>query len=222
MHLGETVLPYRLLEPLRAVIPWDGQRLLDSTDERLASFPGLVEWWVQADTAWNANRSSDALTLREQLDYRKKLSDQFPIADLRVVYSKSGMYLAAAIVRGDSVIDHKLYWGAVSSLAEARYLLAILNSDAVTQRVRPLQARGEHNPRDYDKYVWQLPIPLYNPEDPRHARLAQLAEQAEVIAGAVVLPKDKRFETLRRTVRQALAETETGREIEDQVAELLA
>ena len=26
-----------------------------------------------------------------------------------------------------------------------------------------MQARGEHNPRDFDKYICRLPIPLYDP-----------------------------------------------------------
>jgi SAM-dependent methyltransferase len=221
MHTGETVLPYRLLDTLRAVIPWDGQRLLDGSDERLASFPGLADWWLRAESAWNDNRSSVALSLRQRLDYQRTLSQQFPIPQFRVVYSASGMYLAAAIVRGDSIIEHKLYWGTASSLDEARYLEAILNSEVLTRRVRPLQTRGEHNPRDYDKYIWQLPIPMFSPADPRHARLTQLAESAETIAAAVVLPIDKRFETLRRTIRTVVAESETGKEIENEVSVLL-
>lgn len=222
MHLGETLLPYRTLEPLRAVIPWDGQRLLDSKDERLSSYPGLADWWTRAETIWNENRRNAKMSLRAQLDYRRKLSDQLPLPELRVVYTKSGMYLAAAIVKGDAIIDHKLYWGAATSLADARYLTAVLNSEAVTRRVRPLQARGEHNPRDYDKYVWQLPIPLYDGSDPHHRRLAQLAEHAETIAGAVKVPSGMRFETLRRKVREAVAASETGQEIERQVATLFS
>lgn len=70
------------------------------------------------------------------------------------------MYLAAARVSDPAaVIDHKLYWATASTIGEAQYLTAILNSDVLTQLVRPLQARGEHNPRDFDKYIFQLPIP---------------------------------------------------------------
>lgn len=220
LHLGETVLPYRTLEPLSAVIPWDGQRLLDGTDERLSSFPGLAEWWTRAEGVWKANRSSDKMTLREQLDYRQKLSQQFPIPEYRIVYTKSGMYLAASIVKGDSIIDHSLYWGAASSLEEARFLEAVLNSDALTLLVRPLQARGEHNPRHFDKYVWQLPIPMYEPSIPGHTRLVDLAEEAEKIAAAVPVP-DKRFETFRRMIRESIVDTKVGRQIEKEVTALM-
>ena len=221
IYTGEAVLPYRPLETLRAVIPWDGQRLLDSSEERLDAYPGLAEWWNRAENAWNDNRSSTTLSLRDRLDYQRTLSQQFPIPALRVVYTKSGMYLAAAIVRGDAVIDHELYWGTAGSLDEARYLEAILNSEVLTRCLRPLQARGEHNPRHYDKYVWQLPVPMFSLADPHHTRLAQLAESAEAIAAAVVLPTNKRFETLRRAIRTVVAESETGKEIENEVSALL-
>jgi hypothetical protein len=97
-----------------------------------------------------------------------------------------------------------------------------LNSALLTLRLRPLQARGEHNPRHYDMYVWQMPIPAFNANDQRHARLAQLAADAEKIVAALVLDGSKRFETLRRLVREAIAASEAGRAIEDEVAMLLA
>jgi len=140
---------------------------------------------------------------------------------IRVVYTASGMYVAAAIVTDQSVIEHKLYWATVATLEEARYLEAILNSDVLTMRVRPLQARGQHNPRDFDKYVWHVPIPAYQEANARHRRIADLAEQAESIATALVLPEGKRFETWRRLVREAVAASTVGGEIESEVALLI-
>jgi len=63
----------------------------------------------------------------------------------------------------------------VSGAAEARYLTVILNSDVLTQLVRLPQGRGEHNPRDFDKYIFQLPIPLYQPTCEEHQQLVHLA-----------------------------------------------
>lgn len=223
LHVGDTLLPYRLLQPLQAIIPWDGTRLLRTAEQR-AMYPGLADWWTRAENAWNEGKSKNSkLTLLDQLDYRNKLTNQLPLVrgTYRVVYNKSGMYLAAAIVRDDGIIDHKLYWGSVTSLDEARYLVAILNSVIMTERLRPLQARGEHNPRDYDMYVWQMPVPLFDPVDARHVRLAQLAELAEKIAVSVPIDGARRFETQRRIIREAIAASDTGRAIEDEVATLL-
>jgi hypothetical protein len=203
---GDSLLPFQICAPQLAVIPWDGQRLLDGEDQRLDLYPGLASWWRKAEEAWLKHRSSDRLTLSGQLDYRGKLSQQLPPGSHRVVYSKSGMYLAAA--RTDdpaAVVDNTLYWGAVATIDEARYLTAILNSTVMTDRVRPLQARGEHNPRHFDKYVWQVAIPIWDPANPTHQDLAAVAATAEDHVAALVLSTGKRFEAIRRQVRESLA-----------------
>ena len=167
-------------------------------------YPGLADWWARAEEAWNIGKSKGSdLTLLGRLDYQKTLTSQLPLVPgaYRVVYNKSGMYLAAAIVSGDAVVNNSLYWGSVSSLEEARYIEAILNSALLTVRLRPLQSRGEHNPRHYDMYVWQIPIPLFDPRDETHIRLTQLAADAERIAAALVLDTGKRFESQRRVIR---------------------
>ena len=223
LYLGDNVLPFRLLSPRMGVIPWDGKKLLDSTDDQLDDYPGLADWWRRAEQTWNSHRSSDRLTLGGQLDYRHKLSHQFPAPAHRVVYSKGGMYLAAARISNPApVIDHTLYWAAASGIEEARYLTGILNSDVLTQLVRPLQARGEHNPRHFDKYIFQLPIPLYESGNPEHQQLAELAEHAEEAAAALELPPGVSFQAQRRRIRDALARGGLAGEINNLTTALLA
>jgi hypothetical protein len=170
---------------------------------------------------WNTHRRNERLTLLERIDYQRSLSQQFPISKYRLVYAKSGMYLAAAIVTEPAVIEQTLYWASAHDLQEARYLEAIANSDALTQMLRPLQARGEHNPRHYAKDIWQVQIPMFDPNSKAHMQLVGLAEEAEAIADAVALPVGKRFETLRRKIREAIAATNTGVQIETAVTALL-
>ncbi len=221
--LGESILPFRCLKPLEAVIPWDGQCLLGPGDALLARHPGLADWWHKAEAAWTEHRrgGSQRLSLRQRLDYHRDLSHQFPVSQYRVVYSASGTYLAAATVTSTSaIVEHKLYWGSFASRDEARYLTAILNSTAVTTAVGPMQARGEHNARDFDKYVFQLPIPQYDREDAAHARLAILAEKAERVACRTTLP-DVRFERQRKYIRDALEIDGVGTDINAVVKSLL-
>ena len=207
---------------MTAVVPWDGRRLLHSGDDRVDLYPGLAAWWRGAEAVWMQHRSSDRLSLVQQLDFRRKLSNQFPAPEHRIVYSASGMYLAAAVVSNpNAVIEHALYWGAAANLDEGRYLVAILNSVALTELVRPLQARGEHNPRHYDKYIFQVPIPLYDPADADHLRLVELAERAERVAADVDLPS-VRFETLRRRIRESLAADGVSSEIDEIVTRLIS
>lgn len=206
IYRGNNILPFRCTPSVSAVIPWDGQRLLGSDDERLDVYPGLAQWWRAAEKLWRQHRSSARLSLVEQINYRNKLSRQLPPAKYRVVYAASGMYAAAGIVTDvTGVIEHQLYWAPVAEIDEARFLEAIFNSEVLTMAVRPLQARGEHNPRHFDKYVLQLRIPLYDPRDEMHRRLVELAQQAERVVAALALP-DKRFEAQRAAVRRELTQ----------------
>ena len=220
--VGDTVLPFRVRDPMLAVVPWDGKRLLHGADERLDLYPGLATWWREAEAVWMQNRSSDRLNLVERLDYRRGVSQQFPAPEHRVVYNSSGVYLAAAVITNPSaVIDTKLYWCSASGRDEALFLMGLLNSEVVTLAVRPLQSRGEHNPRDFHKFVFQLALPLFDPANPDHLRLVELAERAERVAADVDLPP-VRFEALRRRVREALVEDGVSADIDGIVGRLIA
>lgn len=132
------------------------------------------------------------------------------------------MYLAAAVVEEPSIFQHTLYWGTPTTVDEAHYLAAVLNSDVLTQRLRPMQARGEHNPRHYDKYVWNVPIPRFDVDNLLHAELAALGLAAKGIAESVPLNERTRFEAMRGAIRRAVSESELGRGIERVVGELIA
>ncbi len=221
MHLGETILPFRLQEPWLAVLPWDGERLLEPDDDRLDDHPGLASWWRQANDLWLANRSSGRLTLLQRLDYMRTLTNQLPMAAHRVVYSASGMYLAAARVDDPNVVvDKKLYWGPVAGVEEGRYLTAVFNSDAFTLAVRQYQSRGEHNPRDFDKYIFQLPIPSFDGTDQLHQDLVSAAARAEEVVAAIELPTVS-FQAQRRLVRETLAADGVAAELDGLVKQLL-
>jgi hypothetical protein len=208
LYLGRTMVPFRCLESYLAVVPWDGNKLLSGADPDLDRYPGLQAWWRRAEQLWNEHRRSERLSLLQRVDYQHGLSGQFPSPPHRVVYNGSGQYLAAARVSNpEAIIEHKLYWAPCRSEEEALYVVGVLNSPVVTELSAPLQSRGEHNPRDFDKIVFQLPIPRYDPESALHVRLVALARRAEGIVALLEFPESKRFEALRRQCREAL-ETE--------------
>ncbi|WP_173079163.1 SEFIR domain-containing protein [Phytohabitans rumicis] len=221
LYVGNSILPFRCLAPVEAVIPWANGQLLSGRDEQLDRYRGLARWWRSAEGVWTSHRSSDRMELIDRLNFRRGLLDQIPSPGLRVVHNKSGMYLAAAILTDPTaIVDHELYWGPTESLDEARFLVAILNSTTLTLAVRPLQSRGEHNPRHFDKYVWQLPIPAYDPNDSAHRWLVALAVRAEQVASDIALPA-ARFEKLRRQVREALVDDGVAADIDAIVKTLL-
>ena len=158
----------------------------------------------------------------QQLDYYGQLSAQFPVAPLRVVYSKAGTQPAAAVLANTQAItDHTLYWSAVSSLVEARYLLGILNSEAARSRAEHLQSRGQWGARHFDKVMLSLPIPIFDPLQSLHQSLAEGAARAEELAAQVPLPEDTNFVVARRLVRAALREDGVAESIDHMVEDLL-
>jgi hypothetical protein len=172
---------------------------------------------------WDDNKGENNLTLPEQVDFMHKLSAQFPPPPHRILYTKGGQYLAAARIEDQrAIIDHMLYWATASSVEEARYLVAVLNSPALAALVVPLQARGEHNPRHFDKQVWRLPIPLYDSVNGEHRQLAALAAEAEVIAAKVDVSVQRTFQAQRRLVRQELERQGLSQTIDELVVSLLA
>jgi SAM-dependent methyltransferase len=219
--LGESVLPYRMLPAREAVLPLEGNELLDGEHAHLDLYPGLAEWWRNSERLWDQHRSNDRLSLREQLDYRRKLTQQLPLTPLRLVYGASGMHVVAALTENRSAIcEHALYWATVTSREEGLFLCAILNSPAITDLVRPYMAYGKDE-RHIDKNIWKLPIPLYNPTNPLHQRLAALGRQEAKLIEELDLDENGNFVVLRRKARAALAAGSPAAEIEEVVTELL-
>ncbi len=162
------------------------------------------------------------MTLIERLDFQRTLEHQFPIQPERIVYNKSGMHLVAARIENRrAVIDHKLYWATAATTAEAQYLCAILNSATITELVRPFMSYGKDE-RDFDKHIWQLPIPLHDPTDDLHSRLSARGAELEVAIGQLMLDPHRHFAAVRRDIRKFIAESEAGRDVEALVEELLS
>ena len=222
VYLGESIAPYRVLAPSEGVVPIseDGELLTARRAGDLA-FGGLERWLHGAERLWSEN-ASDKHDFGRQIDHYGKLTGQFPIAPLRVVFAKAGTHPAACLVRDrEGVIDHKLYWAAIRSEAEAQYLLAVLNSETVRARIAPLQARGERGARDVDKLMFTLPIPTFDPHEPSHALLAAEAREAGRIAAGVAIPHGTPFQRARRLVREALRAAGVADRIDRSVSTLL-
>jgi hypothetical protein len=181
LHLGETLMPFRLLEPIRAVIPVsDGQLLRPQTFE-MESHPGLSEWWQRAERTWVKHKSeSTKISLIEQIDHMSKLTIQYPGPPIRVVYTGRGGRVAAAVETDPaSVIDNALYWAPAGSIDEARYLVGLLNSDVLHNRTQDFYSKGLLGPRNIHKAAFGVPIPVFNPDDEVHRHIAEVAADCE-------------------------------------------
>ncbi|WP_348645245.1 N-6 DNA methylase [Methylobacterium sp. BTF04] len=222
VYLGESIAPFRVLESSEGVVPTlqDGT-VLSAEQARDRGFPSLAKWLDASEALWKRFGAGNK-TFKKQIDHYNKLSSQFPLSTRRVVFSKAGILPAACIIQNlEGVIDHKLYWASIESNAEAYYLVAILNSETVRARIAPLQSRGEQGARDFDKLMFTLPIPLFDPRSEAHSALATAGEAAERIAGGVAIPAGATFQKARALVRKVLRADGVAARIDALVAALL-
>jgi hypothetical protein len=220
--LGESIVPFRQVGALNVIVPWDGERMLDSADGTITDYPGLSDWWAKAEALWLRHRSSEKFSLLQRIDFQRRLSSQFPQAAHRVVYTASGSIMAACrIADPTAVIDQMLYWAPVADEKEALYLCGIFNSSTLTDAVAPFQARGQFGTRHFDKYIFQLPIPTFDPADDLHATIAELAAKAETLAADVDLLPSMDFKRQRRKVRDALSDADVLPALDSAVKRLL-
>ncbi|MDL9938870.1 SAM-dependent DNA methyltransferase, partial [Gordonia sp. ABSL1-1] len=221
VYLGETVLPFRSVDPRKAVLPISGTEVLSESE--IARDPGLASWWETAESVWAKNKSpQDTSRLLDRIDYHGQLTAQLPLARQRVVYTKAGNSLCATIIRDPTaIVDTSLYWSAVPSVDEAAYLCAVLNSEALLERVKPLQTLGLFGARHFDKYVFLVPFPKFDPTDRTHTLLASLASDAEQKAQAADVSGARTFQAARKIVRAVLKADGVGDAIEAAVAELI-
>lgn len=222
IFLGESIVPFRVFRPFEGVVPADGAgKVLDAQSAADHGIEGLFGWMRKVEACWNEG-GAGSMTFVEQLDYYGKLSSQFPIAPLRVVYAKAGTQPAACLIRDRrAVIDHKLYWTAPETEGEALYLMAFLNSEEARGRIAAYQSRGLFGARDFDKVMFNLPIPRFDSGTPVHRELAQAAAEAETIAAGVELAETEPFQRARAKVRAALVESGVAARIDRLVGRLL-
>ena len=225
LYLGESIAPYRLLQSVLSVIPWDKQRskLLTSAQALELGKLDLANWMSRAEKLWDANKGSKtSLTFLEQLDYYGKLTVQFPVSSLRVLYGASGSLIAACLLEDpEAIVENKLYWFHAKSRDEAQYLCSVLNSATVTRLIERKQSRGQWGPRDIHKIAFSLAIPKYDPGEALHRRIAGLAQRAEVQAASVALPERIHFISARQRIRRALVASGLAGDIDAAVRELL-
>ena len=240
VHLGETLVPYVMLTPLRAVLP------LKRTDARLPADDmgvggidlGDLERrmrrrWRTISELWDRNKSrSNKLNMLGQMDYMRKLSSQlewrqdYGDRPVRVVYSSSGEPTAALIHENDLLIDYTLFWVTCKSEQEASYLMAIVNSHALGEAVVPFMPKGQFGARHVQKHLWKLPIPEFDEGNPLHVRISEVGSAAaEGVAGRLEQIREERDRVTvtiaRREIRKWLAASEEGRAVEEAVSELL-
>ena len=241
VHLGETVVPYATLPPLKAVLPVRRDEDSIPTDTegvggiRLGGLDRRMrQRWQTVSGLWDENKArANRLNLLGRVDYHRELSSQFEwMKDLkdrpiRVVYTKSGEPTAALLQDDGVIIDHLLYWITCDSVQEAYYLLAVINSGTLASEVnRYTTANWAGNTRDLHKHLWKLPIPEFDANNSLHTSISDAGRKASEGATArlseLYEERDRVTVTIaRRELRAWLRGSDEGRGVEGLVKRLI-
>ena len=195
--ISKHVLPFVMLEPATVVLPMsvtNGKvQLVNAATLRKQGYREFAKWMQQGEEIWETKRGSKAekQSVYERIDYNRELSSQNPGARYIVLYNAAGTDVCAtrvdtSLLPGRFVAEHKLYRSDFSTLDEADYVIAILNSRAVNSAIKPFQSMGLQGERDIEKKVLELPIPLYKSTNKLHSRLAVLSAEAHQAAADFV------------------------------------
>ena len=240
IHLGETIVPYATLPPLKAILPLKSDDAHLATDDSQPSGIRLGELarrmrdrWQTIYDLWEENKAAaNRLDLLGQLDYYGKLSAQLEWRQspahrlMRVVYSGSGEPTAALLRENETLIDYTLFWIPCRNLQEANYLLALINSDALYSTVSSLMPKGQFGARHLQKHLWKLPIPAFDPLNQTHTAVARAGKAAaDGAARQLARLQQERGDVTsrigRREVRGWLRSSRHGKAVEEAVARLL-
>ena len=241
VHLGETLVPYATLEPLKALLPLrQGESAIPVDSDgvggiRLGGLDRRMrDRWRRVSAIWAANKAeATELDLLGQLNYMSKLGSQIEWQrdhgprPVRVVYSKAGEPTAALLRDDATIIDHLLFWITCKNEREAYYLLAIINSRTLATAVNKFTtANWAGNTRDLHKHLWKLPIPEFDASNPLHLVISEAGEAAAAGAAKQLgqLRQDRPTLTVtiaRRELRRWLRGSAEGKAVEEGVGKLL-
>jgi len=212
------LVPYLVRSSTRCILPLAGGGL----------DPGRAanRFWRAASGLYEAHRGRGASTPRTldgNIDYNGKLTRQLGRSGDYVAYNKAGgAVYAARVTDGRRIMHDTVYYVGCRSRAEARFLTAVLNAEAL----RPALLQARRNGMDFAAHPWKtIPIPRYDGSSALHRRLAGLARRSEGVAakacsgaaaGAAASPA-----LARKAVVAALRADGASGEIDAACAELL-
>ena len=233
IHLGETVAPYVALAPRTAVLPLSKTSMEVSLDHSRCTFTAddrhqgkrhcildvqslsanMRSRWRVMERLWDANKGkNDRKSLFERLNYHNSLTSQLeylrtegPQA-IRVAYGGWGRPTAALIEDSGAILDYKLFQVRCESLAEAHYLLAIINSVALENAAVPFMTKGQFGARDLQSTFGSCQFPNMTPAAKVHLEIARLGAAAGKSA-------NERISVLRVELGDSLTVTKARREL---------
>ncbi len=149
------------------------------------------KWMQQVEKLWAEKRGEKAtkrLLTNGSTIKANSLPNTF-LTDISYSTTTPARTLPQLILTGNAnapfVVDVKLYGATFSTLEEADYVAAILNSDVVNVAIKPFQSTGLLGERDIHKKLLELPIPTFDHEKKSHVIISELGAEARGEAAAI-------------------------------------
>ena len=170
-------------------------------------------YWSSANADYQQIKSPKSPdTLAKRIDLFGNLSAQLRTGnDFKVIYNASGSHLNAAVVSGDNITSHNLYWAVCNDLIASHYLAAIFNAGCLGEFFK---AGCRASDRDFMLLpVQNLPIPAYDSGNQHHSNLAAQSQLAHRRVTTLVAERQSakrrinRNDVLRDTVMQTILGT---------------
>ena len=124
------------------------------------------------------------------VNFNNKLEDQKINQRYYTVYTAGGAHIAAAVIDTNALPDFivnkvkiksmgfipdvKTFYYSTNNKEEAYYLVSVLNSNFLDDKIKKDQTKGKFGPRDIHRRPFEYNIPIYNKKDELHTRLYQL------------------------------------------------
>lgn len=217
------LFPYYVGEPCSRIVAPVNRDLTGFEED-----PDLNAYWIKASQLYSNKHgkgTSTPKTLLGQINYHGKFTSQLNRGNSSskslVVHNNSGALFCAARTSTLPIVNNDTIWLRTNSAKEAKFLLGLLNSDALLPAIKSTQTNARH----YALNVWKkLPIPRFVAKESSHCELSDLASEAEKFARKIVLDigvdqvSPKRG---REAVREGLRNSGLSADIDRLVAHLL-
>lgn len=172
---GEHLLSFRTLPPSKAILPIEEGAVVERP-----SGSQTAERWKQAEIYWEQHRKDgDARrSLSQRLDYQSDLSKQLDFSGWRVIYNTSGNSVVSALLdpsHHELILNDRFYWVQVPSEDAGSYLVAVLNSQSLSEKIRASKGSIRH----IHKRPWEFPIPEFDAACEIQKRLIALSKEAQ-------------------------------------------
>ena len=224
--LSKKMVPFGYLQMNMVVLPIlrdnEKYRILDIAELKKEGYPQMANWLSKSQKEWEKHCSErckrDVKRLVSMLNFYRNLTKQNPQKRYAVLYNQSGAKLVSCVIdkhmlpkftidsiaipSNGFIADYTTLIYETNDENEAYYLCGILNSNYVSEKIKPGKSKEQWTTRHFCKRALKLPIPRFDSQNKTHMEIAKISKEcSEKVAHLV---KNMKMEIGRNEVRDAI------------------